>query len=101
MFFSSAFFPRETMTGWFKAVADVNPISYLVEGMRDQIIETSPRAGDADRARRGDGAVGGGSSASPLAATTSALLRRRLGRAPTRDGLLHAIASAAASRGAA
>jgi ABC-2 type transport system permease protein len=40
MFFSSAFFPRETMTGWFKVLADLNPISYLVEAMRDQIIET-------------------------------------------------------------
>jgi len=39
MFFSSAFFPRETMTGWFRTVADANPVSYLVEGMRDQIIE--------------------------------------------------------------
>ena len=39
LFFSSAFFPRETMTGWFKAVADVNPISYLVEAMRDLVIE--------------------------------------------------------------
>lgn len=38
LFFSSAFFPRETMTGWFKTVADVNPISYLVEAMREQII---------------------------------------------------------------
>lgn len=38
LFFSSAFFPRETMTGWFKAVADANPISYLVEAMREQII---------------------------------------------------------------
>jgi ABC-2 type transport system permease protein len=38
LFFSSAFFPRETMTGWFKVVADVNPISYLVEAMRDQIV---------------------------------------------------------------
>ena len=38
LFFSSAFFPRETMSGWFKAVADVNPISYLVEAMRDQVI---------------------------------------------------------------
>ena len=38
MFFSSAFFPRETMTGWFKTVADLNPISHLVEGMRDQIV---------------------------------------------------------------
>ena len=38
LFFSSAFFPRETMSGWFKAVADVNPISYVVEGMRDEIV---------------------------------------------------------------
>ena len=38
LFFSSAFFPRETMTGWFRAVADVNPVSYLVEAMRDQVI---------------------------------------------------------------
>jgi ABC-2 type transport system permease protein len=38
LFFSSAFFPRETMDGWFKVVADVNPISYLVEAMRDQVI---------------------------------------------------------------
>ncbi len=39
LFFSSAFFPRETMTGWFRTVADVNPISYLVEAMREQVIE--------------------------------------------------------------
>jgi ABC-2 type transport system permease protein len=38
LFFSSAFFPRETMTGWFRTVADVNPISYLVEAMRDLVI---------------------------------------------------------------
>ena len=38
LFFSSAFFPRETMTGWFRTVADLNPISYLVEAMRDQVI---------------------------------------------------------------
>ena len=38
MFFSSTFFPRETMTGWFKIVADINPISHLVEGMRVQVI---------------------------------------------------------------
>lgn len=38
LFFSSAFFPRETMSGWFKVVADVNPISYLVEAMRDQVV---------------------------------------------------------------
>jgi ABC-2 type transport system permease protein len=39
LFFSSAFFPRETMTGWFRSVADWNPISHLVEGMRAQVIE--------------------------------------------------------------
>lgn len=39
LFFSSAFFPRETMTGWFRWVADANPISYLVEAMRQQVIE--------------------------------------------------------------
>lgn len=39
LFFSSAFFPRETMTGWYKAIADVNPISFIVEGMRAQVID--------------------------------------------------------------
>ncbi len=39
LFFSSAFFPRETMTGWYRAVADANPISYIVEGMRAQVID--------------------------------------------------------------
>jgi ABC-2 type transport system permease protein len=38
MFFSSTFFPRQTMTGWFQQVANLNPISHLVEGMRAQII---------------------------------------------------------------
>jgi ABC-type polysaccharide/polyol phosphate export permease len=26
------------MTGWYKAVADVNPISHIVEGMRAQVV---------------------------------------------------------------
>jgi ABC-2 type transport system permease protein len=39
MFFSSAFFPRETMTGLYATFADFNPVSYLVEGMRDLVIE--------------------------------------------------------------
>lgn len=38
MFFSSAFFPRETMSGWFAGVAAANPVSYLAEGMREQIL---------------------------------------------------------------
>lgn len=38
MFFSSTFFPSTTMTGWFKVVAEINPVSHLVEGMRAQVI---------------------------------------------------------------
>lgn len=38
MFTSSAFFPRELMTGWYKAVATVNPISWMVESMREVVI---------------------------------------------------------------
>jgi ABC-2 type transport system permease protein len=39
MFFSSAFFPRETMSGAHKTVADINPVSYLVEGFRSLTID--------------------------------------------------------------
>jgi len=39
LFFSSAFFPRETMSGVYGTLADVNPISHLVEGFRDLTIE--------------------------------------------------------------
>ncbi len=38
LFFSSAFFPLETMTGWYAGVAQANPISYLVEAMRLEVI---------------------------------------------------------------
>lgn len=38
LFFSSAFFPRETMSGMYKTLANINPISYLVEGFRDLTI---------------------------------------------------------------
>jgi ABC-2 type transport system permease protein len=38
MFLSSAFFPRALMTGWFRSVADANPFSHLVEGLRHQVI---------------------------------------------------------------
>lgn len=38
LFFSSAFFPRSLMEGWFKTVAGWNPISHLIEGMREQVI---------------------------------------------------------------
>lgn len=39
MFLSSAFFPRETMSGVYGAIADANPISYLVEGIRGLVVE--------------------------------------------------------------
>ena len=39
MFFSSAFFPRATMSGIYATFADFNPVSYLVEGMQDLVIE--------------------------------------------------------------
>ena len=35
LFFSSAFFPRETMSGTYKTIAGLNPISHLVEGLRE------------------------------------------------------------------
>lgn len=38
LFFSSALFPRHLMSGWFKAVADWNPLSHLIEGLRAQVI---------------------------------------------------------------
>jgi ABC-2 type transport system permease protein len=39
MFFSSAFFPRTLMEGWFKTVATYNPISWLIEAARSLVIE--------------------------------------------------------------
>lgn len=39
LFFSSAFFPRETMSGVYGTLADLNPISHLVEGLRDLTID--------------------------------------------------------------
>ena len=39
LFFSSAFFPRETMSGIYKTIAGFNPISHLVEGLRALSLE--------------------------------------------------------------
>jgi ABC-2 type transport system permease protein len=39
LFFSSAFFPRETMQGAYRTIANLNPVSYLVEGIRGLVIE--------------------------------------------------------------
>jgi ABC-2 type transport system permease protein len=71
LFFSSAFFPRETMHGWFKAVADINPISHLVEAMRDQVIAPL------DPGSIGMGlAVAGGLAALAVAASARGLHKR-------------------------
>jgi ABC-2 type transport system permease protein len=46
LFFSSAFFPRELMEeGWFRTVADINPMSHLIEGLRQQVIAGIDGAG--------------------------------------------------------
>jgi ABC-2 type transport system permease protein len=39
LFFSSAFFPRQTMQGSYRRIADINPVSHLVEGIRGLVIE--------------------------------------------------------------
>jgi ABC-2 type transport system permease protein len=38
LFFSSAFFPRPLMEGWFRTVAGANPLTHLIEGLRRQVI---------------------------------------------------------------
>ncbi len=40
LFFSSTFFPRETMQGFHRTIADVNPVSFLSEGFRSLTIES-------------------------------------------------------------
>ena len=35
MFTSSAFFPRELMSGWYRTVATYNPISWILDSLRD------------------------------------------------------------------
>lgn len=38
LFISSAFFPRQLMHGWFQTVANINPLSWLVEALRRLVI---------------------------------------------------------------
>jgi len=38
LFMSSAFFPRQLMDGWYKAVASNNPLSWLIEALRHQVV---------------------------------------------------------------
>lgn len=39
LFFSSTFFPRQTMRGAYKTIANINPVSHLVEGVRGLVID--------------------------------------------------------------
>jgi ABC-2 type transport system permease protein len=39
IFVSSAFFPRQLMSGWFRAAATLNPLSWMIEAMRRLVIE--------------------------------------------------------------
>jgi ABC-2 type transport system permease protein len=38
LFFSSGYFPRNLMHGWFHTVATYNPLTWLIEGMRHLVI---------------------------------------------------------------
>jgi ABC-2 type transport system permease protein len=38
IFISSAFFPTELMVGWYKSVATHNPITWMIDGLRHQVI---------------------------------------------------------------
>ena len=37
-FASNAIYPLELMPGWLKAIATVNPLTYLVDALRDSMI---------------------------------------------------------------
>ena len=51
LFFSSAFFPRQTMQGAYKVIADINPVSHLVEGIRAWSSTASPHGTSRGAAR--------------------------------------------------
>jgi ABC-2 type transport system permease protein len=38
LFISSAFFPTEVMTGLYQTIAELNPITWMIDGMRHQVI---------------------------------------------------------------
>jgi ABC-2 type transport system permease protein len=38
LFISSAFFPPNLMNGWYQAVARHNPISWMIDGLRHQVV---------------------------------------------------------------
>ena len=38
LFLSSAFFPTELMHGWFRSVAEANPFTFMINGLRDLVL---------------------------------------------------------------
>jgi ABC-2 type transport system permease protein len=38
LFISSAFFPTEAMSGVYQTLAEINPITWIIDGMRHQVI---------------------------------------------------------------
>ena len=71
IFISSAFFPTERMSGWYRSVAQHNPITWMIDGMRHQIIVGF----DATEALKAL-AVAGGLAAFALVLSLSQLRRR-------------------------
>jgi len=39
LFLSSAFFPTALMSGWYRDLAEANPVSWMVDGARELVIE--------------------------------------------------------------
>ncbi|MBW3615235.1 MAG: ABC transporter permease [Actinobacteria bacterium] len=75
LFTSSAFFPRELMSGWFKTVASLNPLSFMIESVRALILGGF-HVGDAIRALTIVAALAGVSLVLCLAALRSRLAAR-------------------------
>ncbi len=38
LFLSSAFFPTEAMTGWYRQLAELNPITYIIDPLRRMVL---------------------------------------------------------------
>jgi ABC-type multidrug transport system permease subunit len=74
IFISSAFFPTERMSGWYRSVAQHNPITWMVDGMRYQVIVGF----DATQALKAI-AVAGGLAVFALTLASSQLRRRLRG----------------------
>ena len=68
LFLSSAFFPTQLMKGWYQTVAEHNPVSWMINGARDLVINgfTWRSATEALARGRGAGRGGGGVGHPPV-----------------------------------